>query len=599
MVPFKTKLQCSIYLVIAAFLVASFANASDPITLVEEGIRPSEHKDLENDKINQLNAMKDIVQSGGEKIEKVEITVNPIFDENNPKENYWIFRLANKLHPLTRKRVVADDLFFKQGDDFDQDLIDASERLLNTRRYLAKSSIVVENDANKEAIAKVNVRDVWTLKPQFSVSRSGGDNKYSYGIEDTNFLGTGKGITISRYGNAERSGSVFEYYDPNTGAYNSRFIVKYADNEDGKLVETSLIRPFLDFSTEWAGGLAFKDLTGDKILYSGGETVEQFGHMETESSIFYGRQIGISYDVNGERTVSRILSGFTRENNEFFIHDDKLSDPIFNIGELPEARQFDTAWIEYQRVDDGYIKTTNTQQINRAEYINLGQQLRFRFGLYNNGVADGTYGDSTHGDSTYGDRGYLFQSEYSFGALLPVRDLFLTSFSLDGKYSENGLLFDTTFSASASYYWRNMERGQMLVKLEGTKGFNLYKDTPLELGGDTGLRGFPSHYQAGDRRLFLNVEQHFFGKKEWFSLFHAGFAVFFDVGRAWGSTDIAQIDDGLLKDVGVGIRLSGTRTGNREEGAHNILHVDLVRPIGTYPGDVSGLQVRVGVEKHF
>ena len=218
--------------------------------------------------------------------------------------------------------------------------------------------------------------------------------------------------------------------------------------------------------------------------------------------------------------------------------------------------------------------------------------MRLRFGLYDNGLANS-------GSSTYGDRGYLFQSEYSIGTLLPVHDLFLTSFAIDGKYSDNGLLFDTTVDATASYYWRNMDRGQMLVRLQGTKGFNLYKDAPIELGGDTGLRGFPAHYQAGDRRLLLNVEQHFFGNKEWFSLFHAGLAVFFDVGRAWGNTDIPQLDDSLLKDIGVGLRLSGTRTGNREEGAHNVLHIDFVKPIGTYPDDVSGFQVRVGAERHF
>jgi hypothetical protein len=35
-------------------------------------------------------------------------TAKPIFDENIPKENNWLFRLANRLHFNTHKSVVAD-----------------------------------------------------------------------------------------------------------------------------------------------------------------------------------------------------------------------------------------------------------------------------------------------------------------------------------------------------------------------------------------------------------------------------------------------------------------------------------------------------------
>jgi hypothetical protein len=44
------------------------------------------------------------------KTASINITIKPIFDENIPKENNWLFRLAKRLHFQTRKSVVADDI---------------------------------------------------------------------------------------------------------------------------------------------------------------------------------------------------------------------------------------------------------------------------------------------------------------------------------------------------------------------------------------------------------------------------------------------------------------------------------------------------------
>ena len=78
-----------------------------------------------------------------------------------------------------------------------------------------------------------------------------------------------------------------------------------------------------------------------------------------------------------------------------------------------------------------------------------------------------------------------------------------------------------------------------------------------------------------------------------FDLFYVGGAAFFDAGRSWGETLPGAPDLGLLKDVGVGLRLSSRRTGGG-----SVVHFDLAFPLD---GDSSsrGVQWLVHTEASF
>ena len=61
------------------------------------------------------------------------------------------------------------------------------------------------------------------------------------------------------------------------------------------------------------------------------------------------------------------------------------------------------------------------------------------------------------------------------------------------------------------YHWQDFSRGQVFVNLSASHGVHLFSDLPLELGGDSGLRGYPIRYQAGDHLNLITVEQRYFG----------------------------------------------------------------------------------------
>lgn len=514
-------------------------------------------------------------------IEEIEILVRPVFDETNPKENNWIFKLVNRLHINTKKHVITKDLTFKTGDTVDIHLLEESERRLRNQRYFSDANISLVDAPNKaqDSISKkvqVDVHEVWTLVPKLTYSTAGGATHYGYGLHDSNFLGLGKTIKIEHTSTEARTGDIIQYRDYNLGDKN-QLILGYADNNDGKESEFSFSKPFSSIRTDWTSGIEYQDFLREDTYYNAGDEVYRYIHQNAEHSLYYGWKLPNSSDDN----VHRLIVGWSHTNDEF------SSLPEFNSDlnvELPYDRNFDSFWIEYSSFKNAYIEMYNIQQINRTEDINLGNQWRLRIG----GVTANT---------NQMDKSIQVQLNFSKAIKISSTQMLLGELSSSGFYT-NGDPIHTINQMAVSYHWQNFSRGQFYAYANVVDGKNLFDDMPLELGGDTGLRGYPVRFQAGNKLELLTLEQRFFGEKEWFSLFHMGAAVFYDQGRVWGESPVDQTYNQTLRDVGIGLRISGTRTGGKDDGIHNVAHVDLSYPLdgGT---DIDKYQISVRIKKSF
>jgi hemolysin activation/secretion protein len=137
---------------------------------------------------------------------------------------------------------------------------------------------------------------------------------------------------------------------------------------------------------------------------------------------------------------------------------------------------------------------------------------------------------------------------------------------------------DSQIYFTGDYYLRNLGRHLFSVKLGALATDNLDPENQVLLGGDTGLRGYPIRYQAGESRTVLNVEQRFFTDFYPWRLIRVGWAVFADVGRVTGRDPRATEPLGTLYNVGAGLRLTSPRASGR-----NVLHVDLAFPLKRQP----------------
>ena len=105
-------------------------------------------------------------------------------------------------------------------------------------------------------------------------------------------------------------------------------------------------------------------------------------------------------------------------------------------------------------------------------------------------------------------------------------------------------------------------------------GANLDEDQQILLGGDNGLRGYPLRYQAGDGRWLFTAEQRFFTQLVSIPAVQRGRRRVLRHGGDLGRDPLGSPSQGLLRDIGFGLRL-----GNGRSALGNVLHIDIAFPL--------------------
>jgi len=506
-----------------------------------------------------------VLEKRGAVIGDVVVRTLDVFDPSLPCEENWVFNAANLLHPTTQEKVIRRRLLFAEGDPYDQEILAESERLLRSLGFFYDVWVLpVGYERNRVEILVVT-RDVWTLGVGAGFTREGGDNTLQFSVRDSNFLGTGRLLEAKYTDDAERSSYRLRYHD--TGLLGSRvqLRVKLEDRDDGHRRTLDLERPFYALDSRWAAGTSwFSDLKETR-LYSEGLQVHRF---EQETSLFEIRG-GLSRGGVEGRAV-RWTAGYTYREDRFAPLRRWRPNPI------PEDRVVSYPWIEVERVRNDFVTLRNMDRIARSEDFNLGMKFHARLGV------------STESLGAYKDQ-LIFSTALQSGRSFKDRDLLLFSGYAFGRYGQ-GEKENVQLGGRVRYFRRNLGRHQLHARLEFDAGWNLDLDRQILLGGDSGLRGYPSKFQDGDRRLQFTLEQRFYTNWEIFRLVHVGAAVFADAGRAWFD-DQSEEDSPILLDVGVGLRLGSSRSAS---GA--MLHLDVAYPLN---GDHGGIQWLVHTRETF
>ena len=136
----------------------------------------------------------------------INITVDNIFDPNDPDEDKALYRWANRVHVRTRPSVVENILLFKVGDTFVGRLLDESARTLRASGFIAEATVAPGSydSATNSVDVNVVVRDSWSLALDLKLNHKGGKTSGESGFPTNNLLGTGKTLEISRESEIDR-----------------------------------------------------------------------------------------------------------------------------------------------------------------------------------------------------------------------------------------------------------------------------------------------------------------------------------------------------------------------------------------------------------
>jgi outer membrane protein assembly factor BamA len=501
------------------------------------------------------------------RIGKIEIDNADIFDLSDPREDVWLYRLANRLHVNTRANVIERQLLFKTGDAHDQRLIEESARLLRSRAYFYDAKILPLRCEEGRVDLRVATRDVWTLNPGISFGRSGGRNTSGIELQELNLLGTGTALGIAHKRGVDRDSTKFSFHNAHLRGSRAALDLGYASNSDGSSKSFALAQPFYSLDSKWSAGVAASDDDGIVSLYDLGETQDEFRKRQRFLQLSGGISRGL-------------VNGWVQRFGAAWVYDESVFGAVQGTAALPAERKFVYPMLSYELLQDQYRTQENYDQIGRTEDFNFG--LRFTARL---GYAAESFG-STRDTWLYGAslaKGWAFNER---------RDSLLLSLGASGRNAD-GASENVRASAAAKYYRRISDRRLLFASLTTEHGSRLDRDNQILLGGDNGLRGYPLRYQAGSKSVLFSVEQRYFTDYYPWRLFRVGGAMFFDVGKVWGDDAFGGASRGVLKDVGFGLRL-----GNSRSGLGNMVHIDIAFPLDR-DRSIDNVQVLVETKQRF
>jgi outer membrane protein assembly factor BamA len=508
----------------------------------------------------------------GSIIASIRIQRLSVFDLEDPEEDKWLYRTANKFHSLTRENVIRNQLLVTEGDGYNQARLKESERILRDLKFIYDATVRPWRQCGDVVDIEVVTRDIWTFTPTVSFSRSGGQDSYALGVRDTNFLGTGKHIVLRAESDEERSGTSFIYKDPAVLGSRWRLRLGITDNDDGFDHSLFIARPFFSVYEKWSAGTILRQFELEQKNWFRGDEVEEFDH-EGELYRVFG---GLAKDIREDHQVGRWLFGYHRETNDF-----SFSDSNIPPAELPETRDYSYPFFGYQSIEDEYSEIINVNYLGRTEDFFTGESYQWTLGWSDESL--GSTRDQVALNARYGNT-----------FLANAGHLWTAQTSINGFWNVDEESFENLWWTASTHYHMKQSRKWALsgrLRLDYTDG--LTGDKQLTLGGDNGLRGYDQNYQVGDRSFVFNLEQRYYSDWHPFRLVRVGAAAFFDVGRAWFNNRDNGSNGDVLADVGIGLRFNSSRADKS-----SVVHVDLAFPLMS-DNDVDSVQFLVTVRDTF
>ena len=494
------------------------------------------------------------------RIGEVRVRTEDVFDTQDAKEDSALYRWANALHIQTRASVIENALLFKRGDRVSVAVIDETERLLRAERYLY--DVQIRPVAYQDGVVDIEVvtRDSWSIIPGVSAARAGGENSTGIRLREYNLLGTGTTLGIGYSSDVDRSSKQLRLSNDRVFGTWTAMSLNLANNSDGEGYAASVVRPFYSLDASWAAGAtAVKDNRIDAV-YNAGNVVSEYRHRQQQAEVFAGWSRG---RVDG--WVQRYSIGVSLLDNQFAPEPGRTAPAALNADERLVG-----PFIRYELIEDRYEKVFNRDKIGIPEFFALGLASTLQLGWASTGLG------SSHD-------ALLYQASVSRGFVPSPEQMLLASASIAGQYSD-GRVRKQLFGVDAKVYLPQGGRWLFYAAASGDLLTNPDALDMLLLGGDSGLRGYPLRYQAGDKRALLTLEERLYSNVFVWNLFRVGAAAFVDVGRAWGGPHVNAANPGWLADAGIGLRISNVRVSTKD-----VLHIDIAFPFNATP-DIKKVQ---------
>lgn len=499
------------------------------------------------------------------KIHSITIENKPIFDTDDPEEDYWIYRQANKIQTRTKEYVIRNQILFEEGENFNLADVEESLRILRDREYILDVSLRIDAMCDEGLKLVITVRDAWVIEPQISYGRQGGEDSSGIGFRHGNFMGSGNAVTVAYEKDSERSR--MEYRFATSHLFNKRldFEVYHADLSDGADQKLKLSKPFFAYNTKTSFNIETSTTTiEERIRFNNEETNRYLYKTELDTA-----HIGAAISINKKRAY-RVLGGVTQKREIF--------DEVDKTVALPEAKEKNYAWLRLDRVTNDFEQFSNLSYIGRKQDIPIGTRFSTMLGFGQNEAEEDIV---------------IWRNSYASAVAVSDSHLIQLSAYTDITEATDGEQRSTTqkMGFESNYFFFINGKNRWYAHWKYDFGNELEEHEQFTVGEVSGLRGYPLAYQRGDRRYIINMERRFYSDIHWFNLIRVGAVGFVDIGHAWGSEEYD--DKTHLASAGIGLRAHTSKSGTPV-----VLHLNLATPL-VKDGNLDSYLVSFSMESTF
>ncbi|WP_339720074.1 hypothetical protein [uncultured Paraglaciecola sp.] len=502
-------------------------------------------------------------------LENVEFVTHDIFNLTD-SDTIFLHHWANLLHIKTKQKTLINEsaFFLKKCQTLEEDLQEL-ERHLRNEKYI-RDALVSSNKSHK---IDVQTWDNWSLLPTADFARKGGKNRFAIGIRDRNLLGLGIDTEIEYFSNEQRTGYKLKTQFPLYLKNNINANIRLTNNDDGSSEAVFLQKKFVSFDTKNAYKIGFNNFNQIDTAYDNGVVNKQYIHLQNYLTAHWEW-----LDQNSESAVLRFGIGYTGEKHAFSNSDEFELTPITSSTVLPTNRSFSYPFVSLEYIQKEYRKLTNLNVINQIEDFNLGWSLAAEIGSdFSNKQASPALIWQSHLLRGYAvfDDAYLF-----FDA------------SFEGEfYTNNENKNRLLLNIKSEYFYKFNDTWASYFKNTNQFSENQFLDSPVVLGGESGVRGFPLQYRHGKHSTQFTFEARYYPHFNIYKLLELGAAAFIDSGRVFGQSEQSISDTSWMTSVGIGARFFSPHSSEA-----NVIHLDIIKPISS-AANVNSVEFRI-TSKH-
>ncbi|MBD3402091.1 hypothetical protein GF420_04285 [candidate division GN15 bacterium] len=467
-------------------------------------------------------------------VDSIIIDNRNIFDTGDPEYANFVFRLANRLNIVTREHVIRREVLLEAGEPFQAELARETARNIRSDYSIYDAWWEIEKTGQRHVAATLITIDQWSLTGGVVVQSEGDETDFEIGFEEENFLGLNQYLALE-YEIQEKDDNFFEarFRDRRIFGYDYSLGFRYKDDPTDEVREISFGRPFYNLEQNWSFAVSVSRKGARRDVYDDGSRLLARSTSGGDAagveaayrwgSYLHKTGVKLSYEYNYETTSDRqVVEGVDPSDVSF--PDDSLNHTL-RTGMFLQNLEF--------------ITTRRINGIQQIEDVQLGQSLALYLGRAFRSEINSYDYDLVEFEGAITQRfGYnLLSLTYNRQFWFRKRNDLRRVSQISLRYYNNRISF-VTLAGRAAF----------------TRDWRSDSSARLELGGATGLRGFPRRFRVGDRLMVMNLETRWYPGIELWSVLVGGVA-FMDFGRVWKPGQATSLED-FQTTVGLGLRIS-------------------------------------------